>query len=109
MARRDEGGYPPAVSDREATKPAGPFRENPPGGGSFAGGLRWPGPYSPLRGCADLAASATTKIPRRRTLRNFQTGSERVPSILLQRMLEDEFHDGCGILESVRMMPHPRL
>lgn len=76
MARRDEGGYPPAVSDRGATTPAGPFRENPPGGRSFAVGLRWLDPYSPLRGCADLAASATAKIPRRRTPRNFQTGSK---------------------------------
>jgi hypothetical protein len=57
MARRDEGGYPGVVSDRGATTPAGPFRENPPGGGSFAAGLRWLDPYGPLRGCSDLAAS----------------------------------------------------
>lgn len=33
--------------DRGATKPEGLLRENPPGGGSFACGLRWLGPYSP--------------------------------------------------------------
>jgi hypothetical protein len=32
-------------------------------------------PYSPLRGCSDLAASPTVKIPRRSALPNFQTGS----------------------------------
>ncbi len=31
--------------------------------------------YSPLRGCSGLAALATDKIPRRRTPRNFKTGS----------------------------------
>ena len=75
MARRDEGGYPPAVSDRGATKPDVLFLENPPGGRSFACGLRWLGPYSPLRGCSALAALATGKIPGRRTRRSFQTGS----------------------------------
>ena len=49
--------------------------ENPPGGGSFARGLRWLGRYSPLRGCSDLAVLATAKIPRRSAVRNFQTGS----------------------------------
>ena len=34
----------------------------------FAGRLRWIGRYSSLRGCAGLAALATTKNPRRRTL-----------------------------------------
>ena len=67
MARREEGGYPSAVSDRRATKPGGPFLENPPGGGSFGRALRWLRRYSPLRGCAGLAASITPKIPRRRT------------------------------------------
>jgi hypothetical protein len=76
MARRDEGAYPPAVCNRGATKPVGPFRENPPGDGSFGLGLRWLGRYSPLRGCAGLAALAQAKIPRRRTPSNFQTGSK---------------------------------
>jgi hypothetical protein len=76
MARRDEGEYPSWIFDWGATKPAGPWRENPPGGGSFGCGLRWLAPYSPLRGCAGLAASPTAKIPRRSTLPNFQTGSK---------------------------------
>ena len=75
MARREEGAYR-RVCDRRATKSAGRFRENPPGGGSFAGGLRWLGGYSPLRGCARLAALATTKIPGRRTPLSFRTGSQ---------------------------------
>jgi len=72
MARRDEvlpHGYqhtPPAVCDRGATKPGGLLPENPPGGGSFVRGLCWLVPYSPLRGCSELAALATAKIPRRR-------------------------------------------
>src|SRR5437899_1942770 len=52
-------------------------RENPPGGGSFVRGRRWLVPYSPLRGCAELAALATGKIPRRRPPANFKAGSER--------------------------------
>jgi len=56
--------------------PDGPWPENPPGGGSFAGVRRWLVPYSPLRGCPELAALATAKIPRRRPTRNFQTGSQ---------------------------------
>src|SRR5882724_5929458 len=75
MARRDEGAYPPWVCDRGATKPDGLLPENPPGGGSFARGRRWLAPYSPLRGCSELAALATTKIPRRRPPANFKTGS----------------------------------
>ncbi len=75
MARRDEGAYPSWVFDRGATKPDGLLRENPTGGGSFVRGLRWLGPYSPLRGCSDLAALAAAKIPRRSTPRSFQTGS----------------------------------
>ena len=51
------------------------FFETPPGGGSFARGRRWLGRYSPLRGCSDLAALATAKIPRRSTLPGFQAGS----------------------------------
>jgi len=73
-ARR--GRIPAAVSDRGATKPDGFFCENPPGGGSFVRGLRWLTRHSPLRGCSGLAALATAKIPRRRTPRNFQTGSK---------------------------------
>src|SRR5438876_2551258 len=75
MARRDEGAYPPAVCDRGATKADGLLPENPPGGGSFARGRRWLVPYSPLRGCAELAALATAKIPRRRPPANLKTGS----------------------------------
>src|SRR5260370_852267 len=75
MARRDEGEYPWWIFDLGATKPAGLFRENPPGGGSFVRGLRWLGRYSPLRGCSGLAALATVKIPRRSAPRSFQTGS----------------------------------
>jgi hypothetical protein len=51
------------------------FSENPPGGGSFARGRCWLGRYSPLRGCSDLAALATVKIPRRSIPRSFQKGS----------------------------------
>src|SRR3989441_11173447 len=76
MARRDERAYPPAVCDRGATKPDGLLPENPPGGGSFVRGRRWLVPYSPLRGCAELAALATAKIPRRSAPRSFQTGSK---------------------------------
>src|SRR6266498_4898557 len=76
MARRDEGASPQWGCDRGATKPAGLVRENPPSGGSFACGQRWLGCYSPLRGCSGLAALAAAKIPRRRTPRNFQTGSK---------------------------------
>src|SRR6266545_3914872 len=76
MARRDEGASPQWGCDRGATKPAGRFRENPPGGWSFACGQHWLGRHSPLRGCSDLAALAAAKIPRRRTQRNFQTGSK---------------------------------
>lgn len=76
MARRDEGAYPPEVCDRGATKPAGLLFENPSGDGSVGPGLRWLGRYSPLRGCAGLAALAQPKIPRRRTPSNFQTGSQ---------------------------------
>jgi hypothetical protein len=75
MARRDEGEYPWWVFDCGATKPAGFLRENPSGGGSFVFGRRWLGRYSPLRGCASLAALAKAKIPRRSTPCNFQTGS----------------------------------
>src|SRR6266446_8447061 len=78
MARRDEGAYPPAVCDRGATKPDGLLPENPPGGGSFARGRRWLVPYSPLRGCSELAALATAKIPRRRPPANFKSGSKIV-------------------------------
>ena len=56
MARREEGAYPSWVCDRRATKRAGRWRGNPPGGGSFAGGRRWLGRCSPLRGCVALAA-----------------------------------------------------
>src|SRR6266446_3457914 len=79
MARRDERAYPPAgaASGRHgATKPDGLLPENPPGGASFARGRRWLVPYSPLRGCAELAALATAKIPRRRPPANSKTGSE---------------------------------
>src|SRR5204863_6554454 len=80
MARRDEGASPQWGCDRGATKPAGLFRENPPGGGSFDCGRRWLGRHSPLRGCSGLAALATAKIPRRRTPPNFQTGSKEFTS-----------------------------
>src|SRR5229473_2681803 len=83
MARRDEGAYPPAVCDRGATKPDGLLPENPPGGGSFARGRRWLVPYSPLRGCAELAALATAKIPRRRPPANFKAGSEHYWATIL--------------------------
>ena len=64
MARRDEGGYPQWISDRGATKPDGLSRENPPGGGAFAFGLRWFVPYSPLRGCAEQSASPKNQNPQ---------------------------------------------
>ena len=72
------GGY----STEEQQTSDGPAAS---GGGSFACGRRWLGRYSPLRGCADLAAWATAKIPRRSTPRSFQTGSEIVPVIALWR------------------------
>src|SRR5216684_459826 len=86
MARRDEVlphgqlAYPPWVCERGATKPDGLFRENPPGGGSFVRGRRWLVPYSPLRGCSELAALATAKIPRRSAPRSFQAGSQPGPA-----------------------------
>src|SRR2546421_11414780 len=55
--------------------PDGLFHKNPPGGGSFGRVPRWLGRHSPLRGCSDLAALATTEIPRRSAPRSFQTGS----------------------------------
>ncbi len=91
MARRNEGAYPPAVCDRGATKPGGPLLGNPPGGGPFVRSRRWLGRYSPLRGCAGLAALAATKIPRRRTPRNFQSGSSTYnlfTSTLLKELLK---------------------
>jgi hypothetical protein len=78
---------PAAVADRGATQPAGLFLENPPGGGSFVRGLRWLGRYRPLRGCSSLAALATAKIPRRRTPRSFQPGSN----------LDDEAREFLGL------------
>ncbi len=51
------------------------IRRGPSGDGSFARGLRWLDRHSPLRGCSGLAVSASHKIPRRRALPNFQTGS----------------------------------
>ena len=44
-------------------------------GASIGVGRRWLGPYSPLRGCADLTVLATAKIHCRRPTLNFQTGS----------------------------------
>jgi hypothetical protein len=77
MARRDEGASRPAARyDRGPTKPDGLLRENPPGGESFARGLRWLVPYSPLRGCSELAVLAPVKILRRRPPPNFKTGSK---------------------------------
>jgi len=78
MARRDEGEYPSWIFDRGATKPDGLWRKNPPGGGSFARGRCWLGHYSPLRGCAGLAALAAAKIPRRSASRSFQAGSKKM-------------------------------
>jgi acetoin:2,6-dichlorophenolindophenol oxidoreductase subunit alpha len=89
MARRDEGEYPWWIFDRGATKQDGLWHENPstfaqklrwdrPGGGAFARRLRWLVPYSPLRGCSELAALPAAKIPRRSTTRNFQTGSKEI-------------------------------
>jgi hypothetical protein len=63
----------------EQRSPDSHFHENPPGGGAFILCLRWLSPYSPARGCADFAASADDKIPRRRTPCNFQTGSKELP------------------------------
>src|SRR6185503_12208342 len=77
MARRDEGEHSLCIFDRGATKPDGLFHENPPGGGSFACGLRWLGRHIPLRGCSGLAALSTAKIPCRSTQPNFQTGSKQ--------------------------------
>src|SRR6266700_3703259 len=61
MARRDARAYPQAGAVRGhqgARRPDGLLPEYPPGGGSFARGRRWLVPYSPLRGCAELAATA---------------------------------------------------
>ena len=90
MARRDEGEYPSWVFDRGATKPDGFLLENPPGGRSFGCGRRWLGRHSPLRGCSALAALPTSKIPRRSTSRNFQTGSRRDDAHLIRREPERE-------------------
>src|SRR5438445_10790332 len=93
MARREDGAHPPAGAahgHHGATKPDGLLPENPPGGGSFARGRRWLVPYSPLRGCSELAALATTKIPRRRPPANFKTGSKE-PSV-----------GALGVLKSTR-------
>jgi len=76
-ARREEGASPSWGFDRGAMKPAGRFHENLPGGGPFAGGRRWLGRYSPLRGCASLAAWPAAKNPHRRTPRSFRTGSQQ--------------------------------
>src|SRR5580693_7963901 len=86
MARRDEGTSPQWGCDRGATKPDGPLRENPPGGESFACGRRWLVPYSPLRGCLELAALATGKILRRRHPPNFKTGSYTLTGIQQKQM-----------------------
>ena len=40
--------------------------------------------HSPLRGCSGLAALAAAKIPRRRTPRNFKTGSQTPCEALLE-------------------------
>src|SRR3989449_9255396 len=80
MARRDEGEYPWWIFDRGATKPDGLFPENPPGGGTFVRGRRWLVPYSPLRGCSELAALATAKNPRRSAPRRFPTRSNPDPA-----------------------------
>ena len=64
MARRDEEDTRSGTSNRGATPPASLSRENPPGGGPFARGRHWLGRHSPLRGCSDLPALATAKIPR---------------------------------------------
>jgi hypothetical protein len=58
-----------------------PFARKPSGGGSFVFVRRWLGWHSPLRGCTFLAALAKAKIPRRSTLRNFQTGSKANSSL----------------------------
>ena len=76
VGEAQQASIPTVVCEREGTKPAGCFRENPRGGGSFAGGRRWLGRCSPLWGCAGRAALATTKIPPRRTPFNSQTGSQ---------------------------------
>jgi hypothetical protein len=39
--------------------------------------MTWYDAFAALRGCAGLAALATSKIPRRRTPFNFKTGSKR--------------------------------
>ena len=52
--------------------------DNPPGGGAFGCALRWLIPHSPLRGCSELAASLTAKIPSRRPSPIFQTDSKQV-------------------------------
>jgi hypothetical protein len=91
MARRDEGEYPSWICDREATKPDGHFRENPPGGGPFAWDLCWLGRQSPLWGCSDLAALVPAKISRRRAPCNFQTGSKTWLTIAWYRMPSGRF------------------
>jgi len=65
-------------------QPARHSVENPPGGGAFGCDLRWLDHYSPLRGCAGLAALAAAKIPRRTIVSNFSTDSS-CPSILAIR------------------------
>src|SRR6185436_8069025 len=91
MARRDEGENPSWIFDRGATTPVSLFCENPPGGGSFAFGLRWLERYSPLRGCSALTALSKAKIPSRRTPRSFQTGSKVSRKKLAEHFLESRF------------------
>jgi len=90
MARRDKGAWLPTSCDCGATKPAGRLLNNPSGGPAFARGLRWLDRHSPLRGCSDLAALATAKIPRRGVIQNFQTGSQPLWLLVSPLFNEDE-------------------
>jgi hypothetical protein len=66
-------------------------------GESFARGLRWLDPYSPLRGCAELAALATSKILRRRPPPNFKTGSNGNPTARNLGMIVKSIAEDLGI------------
>src|SRR5437870_3495171 len=108
MARREEGEYPWWIFDRRTTKPGSLFRENPKGGESFARGLRWLGRHSPLRGCSGLAALAPAKILRRRTPRNFQTGSKlRQLSVIYRPCAVEGFDRHAGRVRH-RFVPRRR-
>jgi len=75
MARRDEGAYPQrSVTEEQRSQTAFCPKTLRAAGLSPVAGV---GSFltASLRGCSELAALATAKIPRRRPPANFKTGS----------------------------------